>query len=243
MIRNLYNVAERSALSMSSALAGLALALGVGLGPAADAATPTPYLQDLTIVGSGGTLTITDVPVQTSTGSLVYKDLTIELSADVKGNLTIAKGFPKELNAIKPVLNNFVAGTYAGPATLASGKFLVTVNGPGVSAGGLTAWSLTTPKGADCGTLPLSAIWYTGTIASNPLAPRLKKAGITSPFYSYGLVGTTSCRDAGPDNYFGAGSVIGVSQIEGSLAIVSFTDNNGQDLPTPFVEITYTLLP
>jgi len=51
-----------------------ALGLAVVFGSAAMAATPTPYLQDSTIVGSGGTLTATDVPVETSTGSLVYKD-------------------------------------------------------------------------------------------------------------------------------------------------------------------------
>jgi hypothetical protein len=48
------------------------LTLSAGLASPADAATPAPYLRDSTIVGSGGTLTITDVPVQTSTaGSLV----------------------------------------------------------------------------------------------------------------------------------------------------------------------------
>ena len=115
MIRKSYSVSGRSSLLTKSALAGLVLALGAGFGSPADAATPTPYLQDSTIVGSGGTLTITDMPVQTSTGSLVYKDVTIQLNAATNGNVTIAPGFPKEQAAIAPILNNFVAGKYAGP--------------------------------------------------------------------------------------------------------------------------------
>jgi hypothetical protein len=205
------------------------------------AATPTPYLQDSTIVGSGGTLTATDVPVQTSTGSLVYKDVTIQLNADVKGNLTIAPGYPKVQPAPPLILNNFAAGEYVGPPTLANGKFLVTVNGPGVGAGGVTVWSLTPASGANCATYPMSATWYTGPIASNPLAARLKKAGITSSLYSYGLVGFSPTCAAGSYGYFVGGALIGVSQVEGSLTIVSFTSYGGADSPIPLAEITYTL--
>jgi hypothetical protein len=224
--------------------APVALALAVVFGSAAMAATPTPYLQDSTIVGSGGTLTATDVPVQTSTGSLVYKDVTIQLNADVKGNLTIAPGYPKLQAAIAPILSNFVAGNYAGPPTIASGKYLVAINGPGLGGGGATAWSLSTAKGAECGTYPGSATWYTGSIAFNPLASRLKKVGIASSFYSYGLVGgNTACGYGGTQQWFEGGTLIGVSQIKGSLTIVSFTSPAGVDSPIPLAEITYTLLP
>lgn len=224
---------------------GGALSAGLGLGAVlvgpAIAASPTPYLQDSTIVGSGGTITATDVPVQTSAGSLVYKDVTIQLNAATNGNLTIAPGYPKVVNAISPILNNFVAGHYVGPPTLGSGKFLVTVNGPGVSAGGATAWSLTPSSGAYCGTYPQSVTWYTGPIASNPLAVRLKKAGISSSFYSYGIVGFNPACAAGSYGYFESGALVGISQIEGSLTIVSFT--YGGDSPVPLSEITYSLLP
>jgi hypothetical protein len=219
------------------------LGLAVVFGSAAMAATPTPYLQDSTIVGSGGTLTATDVPVQTSTGSLVYKDVTIQLNAATNGNLTIAPGYPKVVPAIAPILDHFIAGNYVAPTTLAS-KVLITVNGPGVGAGGTTIWSLAPSSGAVCGTYPASATWYTGPIASNPLAARLKKAGITSTFYSYGLVGISPTCGLNGYNYFAGGALIGVSQVEGSLTIVSFTNDNGAgDSPIPLAEITYTLLP
>lgn len=224
------------------------ISTGLGLGAIfaspAIAATPTPYLQDSTIVGSGGTITATDVPVETSTGSLVYKDVTIQLNAATSGNLTIAPGYPKVVAAINPILNQFVAGHYVGPPTLGSGKFLVTVNGPGVSTGGATAWSLTPSSGANCGTYPQSVTWYTGAIASSPLAARLKKAGITSNFYSYGIVGfSPSCGAGGSPGYFESGAIVGVSQIEGSLTFVSFTPFDSPDSPIPVDEITYSLLP
>lgn len=226
-------------------LVGIILGLGGVNGSSAGAATPTPYLQDSTIVGSGATLTITNVPVETSTGSLVYKDLTILFDASTTGHLSIAAGYPQEQPAIMPILSNFVAGNYAGPPTFVKGQFLVTVNGPGVGGtGGATAWSLTTSSGADICTYPPLATWYTGPIADNPLAARLKKVGLTSTFYSYGVVGSGSpCADAGVPGDFPTNGLIGVSQIEGSLTIVSFTTPGVVDQALPVAAITYTLLP
>ncbi len=93
-------------------------------------------------------MTATDVPVQTSTGSLVYKDVTIQFNAATNGNLTIAPGYPKVVPAIAPLLSHFVAGNYSGPPTLAT-KLLVTVSGPGLGMGGATAWSLAAGKGEE----------------------------------------------------------------------------------------------
>jgi hypothetical protein len=223
---------------------GIILGLGAVYGSSAGAATPTPYLQDSTIVGSGATLTITNVPVQTSTGSIVYKDITIVFDAAVGGHLSIAAGYPQEQPAISPILSNFVAGNYAGPPTFVKGNFLVTVKGPGVGPGGATVWSLITSSGADNCTYPPLATWYTGPIASNPLAPRLTKIGLASTFYSYGVVGAGSnCNDAGVPFDFPTNGLIGVSQVEGSLTIVSFTTADLVDQATPVAEITYTLLP
>ena len=59
---------------------------------------------------------------------------------------------------------------------------------------------------------PQSVTWYTGPIASNPLAARLKKAGITSSFYSYGIVGfSPSCGAGGSPGYFYSGALVGIS--------------------------------
>jgi len=61
--------------------------------------------------------------------------------------------------------------------------------------------------------------------------------------YKNGVVGATpSCSDAGLYSYFERGALIGVSQTQGSLSIVSF-NYNATDSKTPVAEITYTLLP
>src|SRR5262249_29686344 len=114
---------------MASA-AGLLLALsGTFVQPAA-AATPTPFLQDSTIVGTGGTLTATRVPVETSTGNIVCQNVTIQFLANTKGGLTLAPGYPKIQPCPPLIASNFLAGNYVGPPNIAQGKYLVTVSGP-----------------------------------------------------------------------------------------------------------------
>src|SRR5262249_49058546 len=124
------------------------------------------------------------------------------------------------------------------------GKYLVTVSGPAAGSGGSTAWSLLTTKGADPCTVPLAATWYAGAIADNPLAPRLKKAGITTTEYSFGMVGGgPPCVDSQYDHNFLQNSLIGAKQIGQVLQIFSFTDPLGRDLKLPNAMIPYTIRP
>jgi hypothetical protein len=161
--------------------AGMMAAAAGGVAQPAVAAQPTPFLEDSTIVGAGGTLTATRVPVETSTGSVVYQDVTIQLNATTKGGLTLGPGYPKVQPSPPLVTSGFLTGNYAGPATVANGKYLVTVTGPGVGADGTTVWSLTASKGANSCTAPLPATWYTGPIAENPLAPDSNSTRSTRP--------------------------------------------------------------
>ena len=80
------------------------------------------------------------------------------------------------------------------------------------------------------------------------MAPRLKKAGITSAGWSYG-VGGYSCGTNSPNwNYninsltWYSGSLIGVSQSGNAVTIASFT-YNGSDYSSPQGQITYRLVP
>jgi hypothetical protein len=148
--------------------------------------TPFALFQFSTLTGSGDTMTATDVPVVTSTGSIIYKNVTAQFNVDSAGNLTLAKGFPKVVSASPPPFNSFEAGKYAGPGTLGNGKFAMIVGGPTVSPGG-TTWGATVATGADPNTYPFSCSWYDGPIANNPDAPRLEKVGITSTALSYGV--------------------------------------------------------
>jgi hypothetical protein len=189
-------------------IAGLALlAVGAASGRPAAAASPTPFLEQATIIGAGGTLTVDRVPVETATGSVVYRDILMVFGADSLGNLSLMRGYPKFQHDPPIVASPFIAGNYAGPPTLANGKYLITVTGPGVGVNGSTQWLLSTAQGADGCTYPQSAFWFTGPIADNPLASRLQAAGITSPEFSYGVAGGPCCDPPG--------SVSSVLQLEG----------------------------
>lgn len=102
-------------------------------------------------------------------------------------------------------------------------------------------WSLSAATGADACTFPGSATWYVGPIASNPLAARLNKVGITSTAWSYGVIGASNnCGGR-----WASGNLIGVSQVGDTVTIVSLTDGGygGRDYSTPLDQITYTLVP
>jgi hypothetical protein len=225
--------------------ATLLLAASGVIEPSAMAAAPTPFLEDSTIVGAGGTLTATCVPVETSTGSVVYQDVTIQLNATPQGGLTLAPGYPKVQPCPPLITSGFLAGNYVGPATVGGSKFLITVTGPGRGVGGTTSWSSAASKGANSCTVPLTATWYTGPIANNPLASRLQKDKITYTGYSYGVVGTsipTNCfSNPNYSGTFAADALIGAVQTGPSLMIVSFT-SDGTDSPTPVAQITYSLI-
>ncbi len=109
-----------------------------------EAATTTPYslFQYSTLTGSTNTITATWVPVVTSTGATIYKNVTLLFDVDSSGNLTIAPGYPQVLAAPSPIIGNFKAGKYVGPSTIGSGNMIINVSGPGVTTGGATEWSL-----------------------------------------------------------------------------------------------------
>jgi len=209
----------------------------------AQAQTP-PYslFQYATLTGSGNTLTATSIPVVTSAGVTVYVNVNIQFNVDSNGVLTIATGYPQVTQAPAILASSFKAGNYIGPSNVNNGKMFITVNGPGVTAGGATEWSAGASAGADGCTYPTSATWYVGPLANNPLAARLQAAGITSTAWSYGLGGAHGCSNG--DN-FDTNTLLGVSQTGNSITFASFTNNiftnNGKDSAVPVDQITYTL--
>jgi hypothetical protein len=200
---------------------------------------PYALLEQSTLTGSGDTVTATWVPVVPTSGTTLYKNVTLQFHVDAAGNLTVAA--LQVVPAPMPLVSSFRAGNYEGPSNVGAGKALVTVSGPGVTAGGATEWSLAASPGAWSSTYPVSATWYVGSLAATPLAPRLQAAKITSTAWSYGVVGSQPWTiDAG--KWF-TNSLIGVSQTGNTLTIVTFTDNNSVDHNTPQDQITYTLKP
>lgn len=203
------------------------------------AAATTPYslFQYSTLTGSGNTITATWLPVVTSTGATIYKNLTIEFNVDSAGNLTVAPGYPQVVAATPPIISSFKAGRYVGPSTILDGNAAINVSGPGVTSGGATEWSLAAGTGASYYIYPASATWYIGPLTSNPLYSRIKAAGITSTAWYYG-VGGSSCGCP----QWQKGTLMGFSQIGNTLTIVSFTSND-VDKSEPVDQITYTLAP
>jgi len=217
-----------------------------------------PSLQDAAgIHGSGGTLTITRLPIHTASG-IIYRDVTIELHADAQGNVTIATdtaghallgaaprpGAALAVAATPPspgvvqltqqpsaplVMQHFTAGMYE-----TAGGAVVQVIDRGIDlVHGVPAWSITTVSG---GSALESAIWYSGPPYVNPKARRLQNAGITSAAYAYGI------SDAGDGRLFGTGSLIGAVQEGNTLKIVSFRKGCCEDSDTPVAQLTFTRL-
>ena len=205
------------------------------------ALTTYAEFQYATITGSNNVLNVTELPVITPKGT-VYKNLTLQVSVDSTGDVTVVPGSPTVVNAPTILASSFKAGKYKGPSSVNDGKNVITVTGPGVVPGGTTVWSLVSSSDPSICTYPVSGTWYVGPLSNNPLAARLKKVGITSTAYSWGVAGNgngpTGCN---PGLNWGNGSIIGVSQTGNSITFSSFTSDTSFDKNYPVDQITYTL--
>jgi hypothetical protein len=212
----------------------------------AQSAAVPPYalFQYSTLTGTGNTITAALLPVVTASGT-IYQNVTIQFNVDASGNLTVAPGYPLVIPAPPPVVSQFLAGTYTGPSNILNGNAMVTVNGPGVTAGGTTVWMLHASPGADPCTYPTSITWYVGPIGTNPLAGRIKNAHIPTSNGNefFGIAGPAPCSIS--ENNWPDSALVGLSQSGKSLSIESFSTYNGTTVPTdhnsPVDEIPYTL--
>ncbi len=204
--------------------------------------TPSAYaeFQYATLTATTNVINATNVPVVTP-GGISYKNLTFTVNVAANGTITIAPGSPAVVASPANQTAGFKAGTYVAPSTVLNGTALITVSSPGNIPGGATEWTLATPKNADSCTYPSSATWYviSPTSPNNPLAARLKKAGIAYTGYSYGFIGgEVGCF---PDSAWYTGSLLGLSQVGNTISIVSFSQNGTTDYSTPQDQLTFTL--
>lgn len=215
-------------------------------GARAQSANPSAAFQFATITGIGNTITASRVPITISPGKTIYKNITFKFNLDPEGNLFLPEGNPQIEDAPQLVISSFRAGKYNGPGSVLSGKTPVYIDGPGALAGGAASWSLSSAAGADVCVYPGSATWYVGPIESNPVAARLRSAGITSPAWSYGVAsGPEFSQRCGngtqiTNGLWETGTLIGVSQSGVAVTIASFT-NNRRDSAAPVAQITYRL--
>jgi hypothetical protein len=193
---------------------------------------PSAQFQYSAITGTDSVINATRVPVTNSKGKAAYWDMTITFKVSASGVPTLA-----DVSIVRsPVLvvGSFKPGTYIASTDT---HFSVAVSGPGVGQVGTTAWSMSSKSTLVCG-LPSTAQWWTGPIADNPLAARIKAAKITSTNFAYGLVGTNA--DCWP---FVPADLIGVSQVANTLTIADFTNNLGADKSIPQAQAVFTLSP
>jgi hypothetical protein len=223
------------ARTVFTAAAGAALLM-------AQSATTGPQFQYASITGSGNTITLTRVPVTTSSGTVTYQDIVLQFDNDGNGNLSLTAGFPTFNPSPNLLVSSFMPGLYVGPSHVANGKAFINVSGPGVVNDGSTTWSHASTSNSDPCTYPASATWYVGPPDNNPLAARLKKANITSTAWTYGVSGAGVAFSCGGSISFawGNGAIIGLSQVGNTITFASFT-NNSFDQASPVDQITYTL--
>jgi hypothetical protein len=215
-----------------AAFALSALGLICASGPA-DAASKPIYFDESSIVGIGQTITALRVPIETAAGTYIYKDVTIEINSDAKGDLTWATAEP--ITALSPPLatSNVRAGIYVIP-TCACG---IQITGPSsIGSGGVGEWVITAVPGKSTYYSPPNpAFFYTGSLAASPLAARLEKAGLTSPQYVYGIVGTSNSYIPWQSN-----ALFGLRLVGNELVVAAFTDGSNIDHNVPVTQIIYT---
>lgn len=198
----------------------------------AEASTTPPYsyFQYATLTGSTNTISAALLPVVTATGATVLENVTLQFGFNSSGQLIVSN--LEAAPAPPPVVTGFKAGEYGGPSTI-DDNMLITISGPGLTIGGATEWTLTTPSGSWGGTYPATATWYDGPLTSNPIYKRISAAGITSTAWSYGVGGVAWFGDWEYD------SLLGFAQVGNSLTILSFTDGSGKDHNLPVAQVTY----
>lgn len=219
-------------------VATLVVLLGIGAG-AALAATPGAFFNQAGVIGLNDMITTSHVPVQTSTGAIIFKDVTIQINVDAAGNLTYATTAP--IAKLSPTLSssNINAGTYSFSL---NATFGILVSGPApIGSGGEAQWSIAPAAGLSCMN-PSPATFYTGpalAIANSTLAARVKAAGITATQYAFGIVDEAACRD---DGNFHVGALIGVTTVGSQLMVSSFTPNSGVDQKAPVETVIFNFV-
>jgi hypothetical protein len=220
--------------TLGKALPVMAILASAFVAAAAQAGTPTTYLEEAGIVGQDTALKIFRMPVANSAGKITYYDVEMDFAVSATGVPALA-GAPFIQPSLALKTNHFVPGRYfvkySGQATefgdLSSG----------VGTGGATVWSLAMEQNPD-GDFPDQATWQTGA-PSPDVEARLKAAKVnTNPNYSYGLTAVGGAVAGGAFNNDG---LLAAEQVNGALTLFSYTDSTGKDQPTVQGSIVFTL--
>lgn len=192
------------------------------------ASAQTMTAEGGTTATAGNTVSMTRIPVRTSTGAVLFKDIQIEFTVDNLGNTTMAAGFPKITTSPAPIPSAFKAGTYKD-AIVVGRRYLV--SGPAVIPGGRVMWRIqaTAPAG-----YIFEASWATGAVVGHPFQSQLTRNKITSTLYTWGVVGTIN--NFAPF-FLNVNDVLGAQQI-GNLLVFHLYDNATSNAETGTAQLT-----
>lgn len=179
-----------------------------------------------TTATAGNAVSMTRIPVRTSTGAVLFKDIQIQFTVDNLGNTTLTAGFPKITASPPPIPSAFKAGTYKD---FLGRKYLV--SGPAVIPGGRAMWRIqqTAPAG-----LVFEASWATGAVAGHPFISQLTRNKITSTLYAWGVVGANNNFNPFLLN---VNEVVGAQQI-GNQLVFHLYDDPVSNAETGTVQLT-----
>lgn len=166
-----------------------------------------------TTATAGNTVSMTRIPVRTSTGTVLFKDIQIQFTVDNLGNTTLSAGFPKITVSPAPIPSAFKAGTYKD---IFGRKYLV--SGPAIIPGGRVMWQIqeTAPAG-----FVFEASWATGAVAGHPFQAQLTRNTITSTLYAWGVVGAINNFST---FFLDVNDVLGAQQIGNQLIFHLYND-------------------
>jgi hypothetical protein len=191
-------------------------------------AASTVELSYASVYGVNSSVIINRVPIEISPGKVVYKDITINLTADAKGTVTVAPATPKQNFSLVLPVGKFMAGTYVSQ----DGKSGFVLVGPSpVTGTSVSEWTIGTIANKKVPNLA-PATFYVGPVAQSPLIARIRAAKITDKEFSYGTVNSDAPADAR--------SLIGVAQLGKQIELADFT--SGPDKPTPVGTVIYNFV-
>jgi hypothetical protein len=192
------------------------------------------YAQSMTAEGgttatAGNTVSMTRIPVKTSTGAILFKDIQIQFTVDNLGNTTLSAGFPKITVSPPPIPSAFKAGTYKD---IIGRKYLV--SGPAIIPGGRVMWQIqeTAPAG-----FVFEASWATGAVTGHPFQAQLNRNKIISTLYTWGVVGKINSFTVFTLNVT---DVLGAQQIGNQLIFHLYNDFNAIETSTAILTLCAT---
>ena len=202
----------------------------------AHAGTPSIAFDYATIVGQGPVIQVDRLPVTTSAGKILYRDVTISFTTDGNGGLQL-NGAPVVVPSPNLITNHFQPGEYFAQVGNAVAYAYLT---SGVDPeDGSTSWSFTIENEPSPFPAPPQAEWQTGAPAPD-LAQRIANAGIPiDPDLSYGTNGEQAPGE-GCGQPFAQNGLVAAQQIGKQLTIWSFTRICNADQSTAAGSITFT---